>query len=123
EIRRNIQQKYGDQALYDGGLQVRSTLDPRLQDIAVRSLRSGLIAYDRRHGWRAPLAHVDLDRDWKAALNRTVNKSGVPTWRVAIVTALGQDAKVVLQDGTEGQIPAAELPWTRQRLKAGDIVY
>ena len=35
-------EKYGEKALYDGGLQVRSTLDPRLQDIAVRSLRAGL---------------------------------------------------------------------------------
>lgn len=123
EVRRNLQQKYGDQALYDGGLQVRLTLDPRLQDIAVRSLRAGLIAYDRRHGWRAPLAHVDLKTDWKTALQRTPNKSGVPTWRVAIVTSLRDDGKIALQDGTEGQIPAAELGWTRQRLKAGDIIY
>ena len=54
EIRRTLYEKYGEKALYDGGLQVRSTLDPRLQDIAVRSLRAGLLAYDRRHGFRAP---------------------------------------------------------------------
>src|SRR5882724_6768666 len=36
EVRRVLYNKYGDKALYDGGLQVRSTLDPRLQDIAVR---------------------------------------------------------------------------------------
>ena len=123
EVRRTLQQKYGDQALYDGGLQVRSTLDPRLQDIAVRSLRAGLIAYDRRHGWRAPLGHADVSGNWQSALSRTPNKSGVPTWKVAIVTTLGQDAKLVLQDGTEGQIPATELPWAHQRLKAGDIIY
>lgn len=123
EVRRFLQQKYGDQALYDGGLQVRATLDPRLQDVAVRSLRAGLIAYDRRHGWRAPLAHVDLGGDWKTALGRTVNRSGVPTWKVAIVTTLQQDAKLVLQDGTEGQVPASELGWAHQRLKAGDIIY
>ena len=123
EVRRTLQQKYGDQALYDGGLQVRSTLDPRLQDIAVRSLRAGLIAYDRRHGWRAPLGHADLSGNWQSALSRTPNKSGVPTWKVAIVTTLGQDAKLVLQDGTGGQIPATELPWAHQRLKAGDIIY
>src|SRR5207237_7996183 len=33
------------------------------------------------------------------------------------------DAKITLQDGTDGQIPATELVWTRQRLKAGDIIY
>ncbi len=123
EVRRFLQQKYGDQALYDGGLQVRSTLDPRLQDIAVRSLRAGLVAYDRRHGWRAPIAHADLGGDWQTPLKRTPNRSGVPSWKVAIVTTPGPDAKVVLQDGTQGQIPASELGWAHQRLKAGDIIY
>ena len=123
EVRRTLQQKYGDQALYDGGLQVRSTLDPRLQDIAVRSLRAGLIAYDRRHGWRAPVGHADLNGDWQTALNHTPNRSGVPSWKLAIVSSLGQDTKIVLQDGTGGQIPATELGWTHQRLKAGDIIY
>ena len=70
EVRRTLQQKYGDKSLYDGGLQVRSTLDPRLQDIAVRSLRAGLIAYDRRHGWRAPIGHVDMGGNWQSALSR-----------------------------------------------------
>lgn len=123
EVRRTLQQKYGDEMLYDGGLQVRSTLDPKLQDIAVRSLRAGLIAYDRRHGWRDPIAHVDPKGDWQTALQKMPNRSGVPSWKVAIVNSVGQDAKIVLQDGTKGQIPAAELPWAHQRLKAGDIVY
>ena len=68
EVRRTLYEKYGEKALYDGGLQVRSTLDPRLQDIAVRSLRAGLLAYDRRHGFRAALKHVELKGDWAAAL-------------------------------------------------------
>ncbi|HEX5279864.1 MAG TPA: penicillin-binding protein 1A [Micropepsaceae bacterium] len=123
EVRRSLQQKYGDQMLYDGGLQVRSTLDPKLQDIAVRSLRAGLVAYDRRHGWRAPISHVDLEQDWQTGFKRMANRSGVPTWKVAFVRSVGQDAKLELQDGTAGQIPASELPWAHQRLKAGDIIY
>jgi len=56
ETRRELARLYGDDGLYAGGLSVRTTLDPRLQDIAHRALRDGLIAYDRRHGWRGPLA-------------------------------------------------------------------
>jgi len=122
EVRRTLQTKYGDKALYDGGLQVRSTLDPRLQDIAVRSLRAGLIAYDRRHGFRAPLKHVDKKDDGMAALTAMPNKSGVANWRVALVSELKEDASLVLQDGGVGKIPAGELNWARS-LKAGDIVY
>ena len=123
EVRRSLFDKYGQKTVYDGGLQVRSTLDPRLQDIAVRSLRAGLLAYDRRHGFRAPLKHADLKGDWMSLLKSVPNKSGVNTWRVAAVTELKDDAFLMLQDGSKGKIPAAELPWTRGRLKAGDIVY
>src|ERR1700682_463084 len=74
EVRRILFTKYGTEALYDGGLQVRSTLDTRLQDIAVRSLRAGLVAYDHRHGWRGPLKTIDLKIDWAAALKAVPNK-------------------------------------------------
>ena len=123
EVRRSLFDKYGEKTVYDGGLQVRSTLDPRLQDIAVRSLRAGLLAYDRRHGFRAPLKHIEIKGDWKAELNAVPNKSGVPAWRVAAVTELKDDASITLQDGTKGKVPTSELGWTRGRLRVGDIVY
>ena len=124
EVRRSLYGKYGEKALYDGGLQVRTTLDPRLQDIAVRSLRAGLLAYDRRHGFRTPLKHVDPKSDWMTALKAMPNKSGVPTWRVAALTEIKESgAHLTLQDGGSGTIPATELAWTRGRLKAGDIIY
>ena len=46
-------------ALYEGGLSVRTTLDPQLQIKAERALREGLEALDRRQGWRGPLARLD----------------------------------------------------------------
>lgn len=49
EARKEIIDRYGNDALYEGGLSVRTTLDPKLQDIARRSLQSALIKYDR--GW------------------------------------------------------------------------
>ena len=38
EVRRQLFEQYGDKALYDGGLQVRSSLDTRLQNFAVSAL-------------------------------------------------------------------------------------
>ena len=58
-----------------------------------------------------------------AALKATPNKSGVASWRVAAVTDLKDEASLALQEGGQGKIPAGELNWARQRLKAGDIVY
>src|SRR5437868_9306232 len=126
EVRRILYEKYGEKALYDGGLQIRSTLNTRLQDIAVRSLRAGLIAYDHRHGWRGPLKHVDAKDEWAPALKAVQNKSGVPTWRVAVVTGTSgkDDIDLALQDGGLGRGPGPAMAWLRDnKLKAGDILY
>ncbi|MBL6854609.1 MAG: transglycosylase domain-containing protein, partial [Alphaproteobacteria bacterium] len=65
EVRRELYARYGEQALYDGGLQVRSTLDTALQNYAVNALRAGLVRYDRRHGWRGALSNIDINGNWK----------------------------------------------------------
>ncbi|MFN8947787.1 MAG: penicillin-binding protein 1A [Alphaproteobacteria bacterium] len=116
EIRRWIQQKYGDQALYDGGLAVRSTFDPTLQRFGVQALRKGLVAYDRRHGWRGPVSRVDLSGDWQKAMGKVPLLRDVPEWKLATVTGFaGNDAaRITFLDGSEGRIPLAEMKWARK---------
>ncbi len=58
EVRRNIIEKYGETSLYREGLNVITTIDPKLQKIAINELRSGLENYDKRHGWRGPLENL-----------------------------------------------------------------
>jgi len=67
----------------------------------------GLLAYDRRHGFRAPLKHVDKKDDWTAELKAMPNKSGVASWRVALVTELKDEASLVLQDAVLARFPRA----------------
>lgn len=52
EVRRQIIQKYGVDALYEGGLSVRTTLNPTLQVEARKSLQAALLRYDEARGWR-----------------------------------------------------------------------
>jgi penicillin-binding protein 1A len=115
EIRRWIQQNYGDQALYDGGLAVRSTFDPKLQHFGTTALRKGLIGYDRRHGWRGPVTRVDLSTEWRKTLADMPALLDVTEWRLAAVTGLAGDAvKLGFADGTDGKIPLSELKWARK---------
>lgn len=118
EVRRILYTKYGQRALYDGGLQVRSTLDARLQNYAVNALREGLVRYDRRHGWRGARNQISLTQDWKTSLQSVGNHSGIETWRVAVVLGYGPEKSVDigLDDGTQATIPFAELRWARKEL-------
>ena len=60
EVRRNLIDSFGENALYKGGLTVRTSLNPRLQKIADSVLKKGLLRYDIRHGWRGPLANINI---------------------------------------------------------------
>src|SRR5436190_44917 len=54
EVRKHLEHRYGAKVLYENGLSVTTTLDPKLQEIANRAIEHGLRAYDKRHGWRRP---------------------------------------------------------------------
>ena len=62
EVRRIINEKYGYDNLYKGGLSVRTALNSNYQVEALKALRSGLESYDRRHGWRGPLTNLKKKR-------------------------------------------------------------
>ncbi len=119
EVRRQLYSKYGQQALYDGGLQVRSSLDTRLQNYAVNALRMGLVRYDRRHGWRGAVSNIAVTGDWKSVLAKVGNQSGIDTWRVAVVLGFSPDKSVSigLADGAHARMPFSELTWARRELK------
>jgi penicillin-binding protein 1A len=124
EVRRLLYTKYGPKGLYDAGLQVRSTLDSRLQNFAVNALRAGLVRYDRRHGWRGAVNNISIDGDWKSALQSAGNHSGIPTWRLAVVLGYTPDraVRIGLEDGSSATIPFEQLLWARPEHKASATV-
>jgi len=118
EVRRELYARYGEQALYDGGLQVRSSLDTSLQNYAVNALRAGLVRYDRRHGWRGAFKTIDVTGNWKETLAPIQNQSGVDSWRVAMVLHIdGNLTTIAFGDGSTGTIPWSELTWARREAK------
>jgi len=116
EVRRFLADRYGTDMLYEGGLQVMTTLDPTLQAAAERSLKNGLIAYDRRHGWRGPFRTVRVNA-WKEDLNVLDIPLGMTGWRLAAVTdTSAEGASIGLRDGSLGYIPFEEMKWARKAL-------
>jgi len=115
EVRRELVDRFGTQQLYGGGLSVRTTLDPRMQEIANRVFRQGLESYDRRHGWRGPITNIDFPGfQWQQRLAEIPRPKGLTDQVLAVVITLGVDrAEIGLADGGTGFIPMTELEWAR----------
>lgn len=132
EVRRQVQDQYGEQALYDGGLSIRSTLDTRLQLAAARSLRAGLEDYDRRHEWRGPIGTGDPGGDVRAQLHEAAAPPTLSGWIRAMVTRTGNGAITVTdENGGTGRLSNDDAQWAAQgarrdaarSLRRGAIVY
>ena len=118
EVRRELVQRFGEDGLYRGGLSARTTLNPDLQELARRALSKGLIDYDRRHGWRGPLANLDPVPDTKTALAEALKPYHIHAvlegWRIALVQAVdNRAAQIIFADATQAQIPMANMAWAR----------
>jgi penicillin-binding protein 1A len=124
------------------GYRVTTTIDSRLQASADRALRTALIEYDRRHGYRGAAAHAGdpLPTD-TAGQQRLLDAYPVhPDLHPALVTRLNADnsATFFVHDIGEITVPWTNLKWRRyvddetvgpaqqsapELLSAGDVVY
>lgn len=162
EVRRTLVGLYGEDGLYgklertsagdgrvNGGLSVRTTLDPRLQRFARRALIDGLVAFDRDKGWRGPVQTIDFAAipggDWGTALGQVDVPGDIAPWRLGVVIEL-QRAKAVVglrpsrqadgkfsKDREAVEIPYEEIRWANRRgsktpqpsdvLNLGDVIW
>lgn len=123
EVRRELASHYGEDSLYGGGLVVRSTLEARLQEIAKKSLRDGLQAYDQRHGYRGPFDHFDTLDDWRLRLSKISRPLDIPDhWSIGVVLKVNEaEAKLGFSDEAmgDGSLPLAEAKWARKYMNEG----
>jgi penicillin-binding protein 1A len=139
EVRRELAKLYGEDQLYGGGLSVRTTLEPRLQEYARKALMDGLIAYDHTKGFREPVASIEIGDDWGLDVAKVIPLSDVPEWQLAVVLEIsGNEARIglrpdsladggVADDRVEGTLSGPSINWVSQPLsailKVGDVVY
>lgn len=122
EVRRTLAEMYGSNVLYEGGLVVKTTLDPVLQQQADMALRKALIEYDRRRGYRGPVAHIPnlgaKAYDWQERLSALSRQHAFHIFagqRLTMVTALDDKrAQVMFEDESRGVLPFSTMGWTRR---------
>jgi len=147
EVRRTLLSQFGEDKLYNGGLSVRTTLDPRLQQAARRSLMDGLVQFDRSKGWRGPVAKLDVAGDWGKALDAVESPPDIQPWRLGVVLKTEATKAVIglrpekQQDGSlvgkreAVEIAFDEMKWAKSAAKKvapkavtdvispGDVIY
>ena len=102
EVRRDLFERYGEKKLYEGGLSVRTTLDPELQVIARKTMANGLVTYDEAQGWRGAISKLDISGDWGVKLAEVKSLSDISPWRLAVVLESDdKSARIGFQPGRE----------------------
>jgi penicillin-binding protein 1A len=148
EVRRDIFERYGEKKLYEGGLSVRTTLDPKLQVMARKTMAAGLVNFDEAQGWRGAQSKLDISGDWGVRLADVKSLSDIAPWRMAVVLETSdQSARIGFQPGRElggavardrqtGIITLEGVKWAKtastrgkapttvsQVLSPGDVIY
>src|SRR3982075_2684000 len=150
EVRRDVFERYGEKKLYEGGLSVRTTLDPKIQVMARKTMAAGLVTFDEQQGWRGAINKLDISGDWGVKLADVKSLSDISPWRMAVVLEISdQSARIGFQPGRElggavskqrqtGIITLDGVKWAKaasgsargrtptsvaQVLAAGDVVY
>ncbi len=128
-IRRQIEQQFGPDALYQNGLAIYTTLDLDLQKKAEDAVYRGLREYDHRHGWRGPVMHLNTLNDWPGALAEVQEqyshskRIGTPA---VVLKVTGEKAQIGLDENKQGTLVAAGYKWTGKKgagfLKPGDVL-
>ncbi len=121
EVRRELSSLYGEDSLYQGGLVVRTSVDPKLQHIAETSLREGLMAYDMRHGWRGSLSTLDNMDNWRAQLKNIKRPSSMlKEWELAVVLETSDKAaKIGFTDLSQSELKSDDVKWARKYMNEG----
>jgi penicillin-binding protein 1A len=131
EIRRQLSGVFGEEEFFSGGLTIRATVDPELQQAAAAAMREGLEDYDRSQGlWRGtgktlPAEVLASEEGWRAELAKLELPRDVPSWFPAVVLEVGEsDARIgiegVLDDEDGHFIPAEDVTWARKVLEGGE---
>ena len=145
EVRRELNDRYGEKKLYEGGLSVRTSLDTKMQVIARQTLTDGLVKFDETQGWRGPVGKADISGDWGTKLAEVKALADVAPWRLAVVLEVGDaSARIGLQPGrdpggyvskdrTIGIVPLEGVKWAKtggkvpakvsQVINPGDVIY
>ncbi len=127
DVRKNVIETLSYEKVYKQGFNINTPINLKLQKIATKSLRDGLIEYDKRKGWRGPIKNKKFTYNWFENLDKYEVEKSI-NWKIAIVKKINRfSAEIETKEKSVGTIKYQDISWTKKEfnnlLKVGDIVY
>ena len=127
DIRKLIVEKYGFDKVYNQGFTINTPLNLEMQEQATKSLRNGLIEFDKKKGWRGPILNKKYSSKWSKNLNDYKLEESIG-WKLSIIKKINRfSVDIETIDGIEGVIEFSSIDWTKKKFEElfdiGDVVY
>ena len=127
DIRKLIVDKYGFEKVYKQGFTINTPLNLNLQEKATKSLRTGLIEFDKKKGWRGPLLNKKINSKWSNNLDNYKLEASIG-WKLSIIKKINRfSVEIETEDKVNGVIEFPSINWTKKNFKdlfeVGDIIY
>ncbi len=125
EVRRELIDRFGEDQVYNGGLHVHTAVDLKHQEAAERALREGLVASEKRRGYKPALEKLDKEKydDFYAHSNVPESLLVPGRWVKALVQEVSGQGAVVRFGDKYGFIPAEEMSFAKGKVEPGDLVW
>ena len=128
DVRKNIIERLTYDKVYNQGFNINTPINLELQKIATQSLRNGLVAYDRRKGWRGPIKNIKYSKDWSKKVEKKFKLEKSINWKIAIIKKISQFESIIeTENNLQGVIKYKDISWTKKDfkdlLKVGDVIY
>jgi penicillin-binding protein 1A len=128
-VRQKIAEDFGQKALYEDGLFVRTTIDPVFQYHAEKAFRRGIVTYEMKRGYRGVYKHLDNLENWQQQLTNISREPALYDWQLAIVLkVLNDELNIGLVDGKEVSLMSSSMSWAlrgrkpNNLFKTGDVI-
>lgn len=117
-IRQVLVAKYGEAAVYKGGMEIYTTLNLDMQRAADQAVREGLRDLDKRQGWRGPVGTVDLTQLTSSEIDTPLPNPGEVIQ--AVVTKLAKDHYLVQIGNKTARMAFEDMSWAQRQLYGKD---
>ena len=127
DIRKDVIEKLGFDSVYRQGLNINTPINLNMQKIATKSLRDGLISYDKRRGWRGPILKERNIDNWTNSLEKFRLEKSI-NWDLVIIKKIDKFlVEIETEKKIKGIIKYKDISWTKKEFKElfniGDVVY